>query len=78
MNEDEKLIENVVPSNLSSQRMTGSNSVIDLSIRDLFADHADIAAPCRFRSKSLSTSDYYVRTLIIIKTFAMIQTNSRH
>lgn len=65
---DEILIENV-SSNISSKRRIRSNSVIDSSIRDLFADHADIAAPCRFRSKSLSTSDYYVRTLII-KTFA--------
>ncbi|CAL1675727.1 unnamed protein product [Lasius platythorax] len=60
MDDNEIFIENVASSNASPRHMIRSNSVIDsIGIRDLSTIRADTVAPCRFRSKSLSTSDYY-------------------
>ncbi|XP_072753824.1 caspase-1 isoform X2 [Anoplolepis gracilipes] len=63
MDNDEIFVENIGSSSILPEhraRPTRSNSVIDsIGIRDLFAVRADTATPCRLRSKSLSTSDYY-------------------
>ncbi|KAL6440539.1 hypothetical protein ACFW04_003208 [Cataglyphis niger] len=62
MDNNEIFVENVAPTNISSGQnyRTRSNSVINLiDIKDLFTTHVNIMIPCRYRSKSLPTLDYY-------------------
>lgn len=57
---DEIFIENIASPNVPSKHVARSNSVIDsIGTRYLIADRTDTVTTCRYRSKSLSTSDYY-------------------